>query len=888
MSYSLIDDAMTAKPKTILLKDYRPPAYMIEEVALWVDLFEERAEVRSRLICRRNIQTAPEAPLVLQGRELVLKSLALDGVALPSDRYRQGDETLTIETVPERFVLEVETELYPQRNTSLDGLYRSGGNFCTQCEAEGFRKITWFLDRPDVLARYEVTITAEQQRYPVLLANGNLLETGELPEGRHYARWQDPFPKPSYLFAMVAGNLVKIAETFITRSGRPVALEIYVQAHNRDKCAHAMASLIKAMRWDEETFGLEYDLDQYMIVAVDDFNMGAMENKGLNVFNSKYVLARPDTATDADYEGIEAVIAHEYFHNWTGNRVTCRDWFQLSLKEGLTVFRDQQFTADQISAAVKRIHDVRLLRNVQFPEDNGPMAHPVRPDSFMEINNFYTVTIYEKGAEIIRMLHTLLGAELFRQGLNLYLTRHDGQAATTDDFVQAMAEVSGRELTQFKRWYTQAGTPRLTVQGEYDGQARSYTLTLGQSTPATAGQPGKEPLHIPIALALLDGDGREMELSCPERQTEASRGLFELRGAEETIRFSAVPEKPRLSILRNFSAPLKVEYPCEDDELLFLFRHDQDPFNRWEAGQCLASRLLLGLVEDFRNQRPLALDQRFIEACARLLEREGGGDKAFLALLLTLPSEEYLAEQMGVVDVEAIHEARTFVRQTLARSLRLMWEEVYQANRADGPYRYEPELAGQRALGNLCLSYLMSLEDDAAVQLALVQFAKADNMTDQLAALAALAHSARRERRQIIADFYRQWQGDPLVLDKWFAVQATAPLPDTLGEVQELMRHPDFQLKNPNKVRSLIGSFAGGNPLCFHEVSGRGYVFLAEQILVLDRLNPQIAARLAARLGRGGRYDEGRRALMRAQLERLVATPSLSRDVYEVVSKSLG
>ncbi|MFA6900845.1 MAG: aminopeptidase N [Desulfurivibrionaceae bacterium] len=879
---------MDAQPKTILLKDYRPSAYAIEEVALAVDLFEERAGACSRLVCRRNTQAAPGSPLVLQGRNLVLQSVAIDSVALGPDQYRLDEESLTILTVPERFELTVETELYPQNNTSLDGLYRSSGNFCTQCEAEGFRKITYFLDRPDVLARYEVTITAEQQRYPVLLANGNLLESGPLPEGRHYARWQDPFPKPSYLFAMVAGNLVKIADTFTTCSGRPVALEIYVQAHNRDKCGHAMASLIKAMRWDEEAFGLEYDLDQYMIVAVDDFNMGAMENKGLNVFNSKYVLARPDTATDADYEGIEAVIAHEYFHNWTGNRVTCRDWFQLSLKEGLTVFRDQQFTADQISAAVKRIHDVRLLRNVQFPEDNGPMAHPVRPDSFMEINNFYTVTIYEKGAEIIRMLHTLLGRELFRQGLALYLTRHDGQAATTDDFVQAMAEVSGRDLLQFKSWYTQAGTPQLTVQTDYDGQVHTYTLTLEQSTPPTQGQPEKEPLHIPIALGLLDSEGREMELTCPERQGEAERGLFELRGAKEIIRFNGVAEKPRLSILRNFSAPLKVAYDCDEEELLFLFRHDQDPFNRWEAGQCLASRLLLGLVEDFRGSRPLQLDQRFVKDCGRLLEGEGGGDKAFLALLLTLPSEEYLAEQMEVVDVEAIHAARAFARQTLARSLRPTWEQTYQANRADGPYHYEPALAGQRALRNLCLSYLVTLEDDGAVQLALAQFRGADNMTDQMAAFAALAHSARPERQQVIADFYQQWQGDPLVLDKWFAVQATAPLPETLAEVQALMQHPAFQLKNPNKVRSLIGSFAARNPLCFHEVSGRGYNFLAEQILALDPLNPQIAARLAARLGRGARYDEARRGLMRGQLERIGASPTLSRDVYEVVSKSLG
>ncbi|HCC53456.1 MAG TPA: aminopeptidase N [Desulfobulbaceae bacterium] len=875
---------MTAQLQTILLKDYRPSAYLIEEVTLAVDLFEERARVCSRLLCRRNGPTA--SPLVLQGRHLVLKGIALDGVALSQEQYRLDEETLTISVVPERFVLDIETELYPQNNTSLDGLYRSSGNFCTQCEAEGFRKITWFLDRPDVLARYEVTITAEQKLYPVLLANGNLLEAGVLPQGRHYARWQDPFPKPSYLFAMVAGNLLKLADTFVTCSGRIVALEIYVEAHNLDKCAHAMDSLKKAMRWDEEVFGLEYDLDRYMIVAVDDFNMGAMENKGLNIFNSKYVLARPDNATDTDYEGIEAVIAHEYFHNWTGNRVTCRDWFQLSLKEGLTVFRDQQFTADQVSAAVKRIHDVRLLRNVQFPEDNGPMAHPVRPDAYMEINNFYTVTIYEKGAEIIRMLHTLLGRDLFRQGLVLYLARHDGQAATTDDFVRTMAEVSGRDLNQFKRWYTQAGTPRLSVQGDYDHKNHTFTLRLAQSSPSTPGQPTKEPLHIPVALALIDNQGKEMPLSCPERQAEAELGLFELREAQESIRFRAVPERPRLSLLRNFSAPLKVEYACDEEELLFLFRYDQDPFNRWEVGQCLASRLLLGLVQDFRT-RPLQLDERFVAACARLLAEDNGEDKAFLALLLTLPSEEYLAEQMEVVDVEAIHAVRLFARQTLAQALRPLWEQTYQTNLVKGPYRYAPALAGQRALRNLCLAYLVSIEDDAAIQLALDQMAASDNMTDQMAAFAALVHSSRPERQQVVADFYQQWQTDTLVLDKWFAVQATAPLPDTLAEVQGLMQHPAFQLKNPNKVCALVGSFAAGNPFCFHAPSGRGYHFLAEQILALDPLNPQIAARLAARLGRGERYDERRRALMRAQLERIAVSPSLSRDVYEVVSKSL-
>ncbi|MGV1099639.1 aminopeptidase N [Thiovibrio sp. JS02] len=880
---------MPSEAKTVYLRDYRPPAFWVAEVVLRVDLHEERALVRAALSCRRNPGAGEQdGPLILFGQELVLKSIVLDGLPLAPDRYRLDGESLTIAEAPAEFSLELETEIYPQNNTSLEGLYRSSGNFCTQCEAEGFRKITYFPDRPDVLARYTVTITAEQARYPVLLANGNLREKGALANGRHYATWHDPFPKPSYLFAMVAGKLVKISDTFVAASGRRIALEIYVEAHNQDKCGHAMASLKKAMRWDEEVFGLEYDLDQYMIVAVDDFNMGAMENKGLNIFNSKYVLARPDTATDSDYEGIEAVIAHEYFHNWTGNRVTCRDWFQLSLKEGLTVFRDQQFTADMLSPAVKRIHDVRLLRNVQFPEDNGPMAHPVRPDSYIEINNFYTVTVYEKGAELIRMLHTLLGGERFRQGLRLYLARHDGQAATTDDFVQAMAEVSGRDLDQFRRWYSQGGTPRLSVAGHYDGARQVYTLNIRQQTAPTPGQPEKEPLHIPVALALLGANGEELPLFCPTRQEEAARGLFELRGEEERLVFSRVEEKPLPSLLRNFSAPVKIDYPYSDAELLFLLNHDQDPFNRWEAGQRLAVRLLLGLCADFRQGRELVLAEDFIGAFARLLaEASAGRDKALFSQLLTLPSEEYLGEQMEVVDVEAIHAARLFVRQALAKSLRPLWEKVYQDNRSPEPYRYTPEGAGARALKNLCLFHLISLEDAEATALCLAQFAEADNMTDQLAAFSALCHSARPERQQVIAAFHAQWRHDTLVLDKWFSVQATAPLPETLAEVRSLTAHPAFQLKNPNKVRALLGAFAGANPLCFHDPAGRGYAFLAEQIIALDPLNPQVAARLTARLSRGNRYDENRRALMRAELERIGAAPSLSRDVYEVVSKSL-
>jgi aminopeptidase N len=647
-----------------------------------------------------------------------------------------------------------------------------------------------------------------------------------------------------------------------------------------------MASLKKAMRWDEDTFDLEYDLDQYMIVAVDDFNMGAMENKGLNVFNSKYVLARPDTATDTDYEGIEAVIAHEYFHNWTGNRVTCRDWFQLSLKEGLTVFRDQQFTADMVSPAVKRIQDVRMLRNVQFPEDNGPMAHPVRPASFIEINNFYTVTVYEKGAEVIRMLHTLLGPEAFKKGLALYLARHDGQAATCDDFVRAMAEVSGRDLTHFKNWYSQAGTPQLFVAGEYDADQQSYTLAIRQESAASPGQPEKDPYHIPVAIGLLAPDGGEILLQ-RQGQNRDQPDLLELHQEEELFSFIHVPEEPVVSLLRNFSAPVKLDYPYSDEDLLLLMTNDNDPFNRWEAGQRFSVRLCLELIADYQQETELKLRDDLVEVFKGFLTESNVSDKAFWAQLLTLPSEEYLGEQMAVVDVEAIHAVRRFVRQSLAAALRDDFTALYHANHFNEPYRYDPVLAGERSVKNLCLSYLMTLEDDVAVDLCLAQFDSTDNMTDQLAAFMGLAHSACPERLEVVARFYEQWQDDNLVLDKWFAVQATAPQPTALATVKKLLDHPAFHLKNPNKVRSLIGSFAAGNPVCFHDATGVGYQFLADQIMLLDAMNPQIASRLTARFSRWQRYDQARQQLMRTQLERILAMAKVSKDVYEIASKSL-
>ncbi|HIJ78133.1 MAG: aminopeptidase N [Desulfobulbaceae bacterium] len=878
---------MKTSPDPIYLKDYLPPAYLVIEVELNFDLYEDRVEVASRLVCGRNKERgAVNEGLVLYGQDLLLKEISLDGKILVEGDYVRDAATLTLHAVPEEFVLEIKTEIYPQKNTALEGLYKSSGNFCTQCEAEGFRKITYFQDRPDVLARYTVRITADREQYPVLLANGNLIDSGELAQGRHFASWLDPFPKPSYLFALVAGRLVKIGDNFVTGSGRNIALEIYVEPHNRDKCDHAMASLKKAMAWDEETFELEYDLDQYMIVAVDDFNMGAMENKGLNVFNSKYVLAKPDTATDSDYEGIEAVIAHEYFHNWTGNRVTCRDWFQLSLKEGLTVFRDQLFTADMISPAVKRIHDVRMLRNLQFPEDNGPMAHPVRPASYIEINNFYTVTVYEKGAEVVRMLHTLLGAELFKKGLALYLGRHDGRAATCDDFVRAMAEVSGRDLTRFKNWYNQAGTPQLFVAGEYDAARQIYTLTIRQESAASPGQSEKDHYHIPVAIGLLAADGGEILLQ-RQGQNPEQPGLLELYGEEEVFRFINVPEEPVVSLLRNFSAPVKLDYQYRDEELLLLMTNDHDLFNRWEAAQRFSVRLCLELIADFQQQRELSLRDDYVEVFKGLLVESNVSDKAFFAQMITLPSEEYLGEQMAVVDVDAIHAVRRFVRQSLATSLEDEFTSLYHANHFKEPYRYDPGSAGERAIKNLCLAYLMTMENDAATKLCLAQFDTTDNMTDQLAAFSGLAHSARPERHEVVARFYEQWQSDALVLDKWFAVQATAPQPTTLGTVVRLLEHPAFQMKNPNKVRALIGSFAAGNPICFHDATGAGYRFLADRIILLDGINPQIASRLTARFSRWQRYDQARQQMMRLQLERILAKDQLSSDVYEIASKSL-
>jgi aminopeptidase N len=874
-----------AKPRTIFLKDYVPPAWRVPRVELDFRLDPSRTRVRSRMSLERI--GGEDQPLVLYGQDLTLVSLALDGRPLPKGAWRQEGEQLWVHGLPERCKLTVETEIRPEANTALEGLYVSGGNFCTQCEAEGFRRITWFPDRPDVMAVYTVRIEADKTACPVLLSNGNPLESGDLPEGRHYAVWHDPFPKPSYLFALVAGDLACREDRFVTRSGREVALRIYVQHHNLDKCDHAMRSLSKAMRWDEETFGREYDLDIYMIVAVDDFNMGAMENKGLNIFNSKYVLARPDTATDDDFVAIESVIAHEYFHNWSGNRVTCRDWFQLSLKEGLTVFRDQEFTADQSLRAVKRIDDVQRLRSLQFPEDAGPMAHPVRPQSYMEINNFYTMTVYEKGAEVVRMIRTLVGADGFRRGLDLYFERHDGQAVTTDDFLRAMEDATARDLTQFRRWYDQAGTPVLDVSGEYDAGSRRCRLTVRQSCPPTPGQTEKLPLHIPLAVALLDRNGREIPLRL-EGESGAAGGerVLELTAPDHVFVFENVDEPPIPSLLRDFSAPVALRYPYSDEDLAFLMASDTDAFNRWEAGQQYAVRVLLRLVADVQAGRALAMEERFVAAVGQVLANPDL-DPALVAEALSLPGESYLADQMKVVDVDAIHAARQFARRSLGRQLADYWRTIHERHSRTDAASLDPAAMGSRRLANLALAYLVMADPASGRALAHRQFREAESMTRTMGALRALMDCACEELESALAAFESRWHDEPLVLDKWFSLQASSSVPGALERVRRLMNHPAFNIRNPNRVRALIGAFVTANPVHFHAADGAGYEFLAEQILALDPLNPQVAARLVKALSRWKRFDKGRQAAMRAALERIVQAPGLSRDVYEIASRSL-
>ena len=877
-----------ATPQTVYLKDYTPPEYLIDQIELTFELDEERTLVKSNLRLRRNPECrAAGVSLELMGEELELVGVALDGVKLAEADFSVSQEAMIIHRVPrdKPFVVSIENLINPKANTALEGLYLSSSMLCTQCEAQGFRKITWFLDRPDVMTRFKTTLIADKSRYPVLLSNGNRIGQGELDGSRHWVSWEDPFAKPCYLFALVAGQLECVADEFVTMSGRRIELEIFVEPHNVDKCAHAMQSLKNAIRWDEETYGREYDLDLYMIVAVDHFNMGAMENKGLNIFNTKFVLARPDTATDSDYEHIEGVIGHEYFHNWSGNRVTCRDWFQLSLKEGFTVFRDQQFTGDRTSPAVKRIEDVNLLRTRQFAEDAGPLAHPIRPEAYIEINNFYTVTVYEKGAEVVRMLHTLLGAEGFRKGCDLYFDRHDGQAVTCEDFVKALEDANGVDLTQFRLWYSQAGTPLLTVRQHYDADARQLHLTIEQSCPATPNQAVKQALHIPVKLGLLASDGSvaAIRMAGGESHREITLSVTE---AEQTFVFEDLPEQPVVSVLRGFSAPVNVNMPRSLEELAFLLRHDSDGFNRWEAGQQLAVQVIFSLIADLQQQRPLHLNVLVVEAFRSVLMHEAD-DLSYQALLLSLPDESYLAGQMTVIDVDAIHHAREFVKTTLAESLQDEFKRVYLIHHRDESGKFDAAAIGRRRLKNACLSYLGQLESETSYGLALAQFDQARNMTDQMAAMSAIVNSHHPAKADCLERFYDQWQQEALVIDKWFALQASSKMPNTFATVQALMRHPAFDMKTPNRVRSLIGAFSQANPVHFHAKNGEGYRFLADRVIELNALNPQIASRMVTGLAQWRRYDAARQELMKQQLQRIVATEHLSKDVYEIASKSL-
>ncbi|HAU1132968.1 TPA: aminopeptidase N [Legionella pneumophila] len=860
---------MTMPDTTIYLKNYQPPSFTVETVELNFDLYDDHALVNSTLkLTRQN-----DGALHLYGEELELIALHLNGRPLEYEKYVLTKDALIIEQCPDEIVLNIVTRIKPQENTQLSGLYRSNHLFCTQCEAEGFRRITYYLDRPDVLATFTTRITADKKQYPILLSNGNLMDTGETADGRHWVIWEDPFKKPSYLFALVAGNLACVRDSFVTCSGRIVDLRIYVEPGNEDKCSHAMESLKKAMKWDEEVYGREYDLDIYMIVAVSDFNMGAMENKGLNIFNSKYILARPETATDQDFADVEGVVGHEYFHNWTGNRVTCRDWFQLSLKEGLTVFRDQEFSRDMNSRDVNRIMDVKVLRSAQFPEDAGSMAHPVRPESYQEINNFYTATVYNKGAEVIRMQHTLLGKERFRRGMDLYFKRHDGYAVTIDDFVAAMEDANGVDLTQFKLWYSQAGTPEVRVLSHFsEGRLE---ITMQQNCPPTPECHEKKPFHIPVRIALFDLKGEMIPIE---------NELLELKEKEQRFIFSGLNEKPVVSLLREFSAPVKIYDDLDQDDLLFLLRYETDGYAKWDAAQrlvlnCLNENLKLPASEWQVSKTLVAAFQHVL--------LDDSLDMDLRAELLTPPGFEEVAATMKWVDVSKVESVRDYFRQQLGLGLYTEASDLYKELWEVEDHRMHGQAYGRRKLRNVCLWLMMKANESDALELCREQFKASRTMTDQIASCSLLVNCSREsQRNEAIEGFYKQWSHNELVLDKWFAMQAACELPGTLDHVKKLTQHPAFCIKNPNKVRALVGAFCMANPRNFHALDGSGYVFLSEVLIKLDKLNPQIAARLATPFTRWRSYDEPRQKLIQNQLEQLTKL-DLSRDLREVVDKSL-
>lgn len=882
-------------PKEIFLADYKVPDYFFDTVDLKFVLGDDKTIVLAKTVVQPRIEGIDQ-PLILNGSDLKLISMKVNGKQVEKGGFQLTPRSLTLVSPPTSvFTLEIETEIYPQHNTSLEGLYKSSGNFCTQCEAEGFRKITFYQDRPDILAKFTTRVEADKTLFPVLLSNGNLIEQGDLKDGRHYAVWEDPFKKPCYLFALVAGQLVSRNDTFITRSGRQVSLRIWTPADDIPKTAHAMYSLKAAMKWDEDVFGLEYDLDLFNIVAVPDFNMGAMENKSLNIFNSRLVLASPQTATDADYAAILGVIGHEYFHNWTGNRVTCRDWFQLSLKEGLTVFRDQEFSSDMGSRAVKRIGDVVKLRNYQFPQDAGPMAHPVRPHSYIKMDNFYTVTVYEKGAEVVRMYKTMLGQSGFRKGMDLYFQRHDGQAVTCEDFFAAMRDANNADLSNFLLWYSQAGTPVLKMQSSYNSEGNTYTLKFRQEIPPTPGQSVKEPMFIPVAVGLLDSNGKDLPLSSVYNrgslQSFTSEGhsvstvILRIEKEEEEFVFVDIPERPIPSLLRNYSAPVRLVSDITDDDLYFLLAHDSDEFNRWEAGQTLARKLMLSLVDKAQQNQPLSVDPKFVNGLRSII-CDSSLDKEFIAKAITLPGEGEIMDLMEVADPDAVHGVRRFVRKQLASELRAEFCRAVETNRSSEEYDPNHESMARRALKNTALAYLASLNEPEMTQLVLNEYKSATNMTEQFAALGAIAQNAGDVRDEVLSDFYQKWKEDALVINKWLALQAVSDIPGNVKNVQSLLEHPAFDIRNPNKVYSVIGGFCSSS-VNFHAKDGSGYEFVGDMVLKIDKINPQVASRNISAFSRWKRFDEGRQTLAKAQLERILSSNGLSENVYEIASKSL-
>jgi aminopeptidase N len=877
----------TEQALPVKLADYRPPDWLVDTVDLDVSLHPTATRVRATLTLRPNPKGGAAAPIVLDGDGLTLTSLTMDGVVVPQDSYVATADSLTITQVPPRAVrLEIETIIDPSANTQLSGLYRSRTTYCTQCEAEGFRRITYFPDRPDVMAVYTTRIEAAKADAPVLLSNGNLTDSGDLADGRHFAVWHDPFPKPSYLFALVGGTLACVEDRFRTASGRDVVLRIYVEPGNEDRCGYAMDSLKRSMRWDETAFGREYDLDIFMIVAVSDFNMGAMENKGLNVFNDKYVLASPETATDSDYAVIEAIIAHEYFHNWTGNRITCRDWFQLCLKEGLTVFRDQEFTSDQRSRPVKRISDVRLLRAHQFVEDSGPLAHPVRPEAYHEINNFYTGTVYEKGAEVIRMLKVVIGAENFRKGMDLYFERHDGEAATVEQFIACFADVSGKDMTQFMLWYSQAGTPEVVVNGTWDAQAQTFRVEAAQAVPPTPGHAAKDPMVIPLVLGLVGPDGEDLPLTLADGATLPGNALV-LTQASQIFTFTKIAQRPVPSYNRGFSAPIKLVANLSDDDLNFLAAHDSDPFNRWQAVYALALRLLLANVAAARAGTAPADAAHLLRAYEATLS-DASLAPAFVAQVLALPGEADIGREIGNdIDPDAIFAARHSLRALIGRTLEQKLAARMRAMTNDAAYSPDATNAGQRTLKNICLDLLAATAKPEWIAAAARQYHDADNMTDRMAAFATLSHQDVPERNAAIDDFYRRYASDPLIVDKWFSLQAAIPERGTLDRVRALTAHPAFAMSNPNRVRALISTFAQMNHTQFNRRDGAGYEFVAAQVLALDGTNPQVAARLVSAFRSWRGLEPERRALALSALRRIAATGTLSRDVADIVRRSL-